>query len=131
MFETLFSKDPGLLIPLVMAVVGALVGIVAIIAHQWRCIRQAEVEGALKQDMLNRGMSADEIERVIRVSNQPVPDQNKAGHKKQERISDNEYYLVEKLVDEGKSAEEIERIIRAVKAGGRSALPETVDQSAI
>jgi hypothetical protein len=131
MFDTLFSKDPGLIVPLVMAVVGALVGIVAIIAHQWRCMRQAEVEGALKQDMLNRGMSADEIERVIRVSNQPTAALDKAGHKAQESISDNEYYLVEKLVDESKSAEEIERIIRAVKAGGRSALPETADRSAI
>jgi hypothetical protein len=131
MFDTLISKDPGILIPLVMAVCGALVGIIAIIAHNWRCMRQAEVEGALKQDMLNRGMSADEIERVIRVSNQPTGTQDKARHKSQKSISDNEYYLVEKLVDEGKSAEEIERIIRAVKAGGRSALPETVDHTAV
>ena len=129
MFDTLFSKDPGILIPLVMAVCGALVGIIAIIAHNWRCMRQAEVEGALKQDMLNRGMSADEIERVIRVSNQLIVVQDKKGHKTQKSISDNEYYLVEKLVDEGKSAEEIERIIRAVKAGGRSAPSETLDRS--
>ena len=128
MFDTLFSKDPGILIPLVMAVCGALVGIIAIIAHQWRSIRQAEVEGALKQDMLNRGMTADEIERIIRVSNQPVNGNEKAT-KKQKPISDNEYYLVEKLVDEGKSAEEIERIIRAVKAGGTSAPSETLDRS--
>ncbi len=29
-------------------------------------LRRAEIEGALKQDMLSRGMSADEIERVLR-----------------------------------------------------------------
>jgi hypothetical protein len=29
-------------------------------------VRRTEIEGALKQDMLNRGMSADEIERVLR-----------------------------------------------------------------
>ena len=29
-------------------------------------LRRTEIEAALKQDMLNRGMSADEIERVLR-----------------------------------------------------------------
>jgi hypothetical protein len=51
---------------------GLLVGAIAIIAGIWLEFRraefrarQAEVEAALKQDMLNRGMSADEIERVL------------------------------------------------------------------
>ena len=30
--------------------------------------RQAEMEAALKQDMINRGMTADEIERVLKAS---------------------------------------------------------------
>jgi hypothetical protein len=63
---------------------GALVALVAIIAYYWREHRQAEyqaslkqaeldaaakkveLEGALKRDMLGRGFSADDIERVLR-----------------------------------------------------------------
>lgn len=121
MIEKLFAEDPALLIPIIMALCGALVGIVAILAHQWRNIRNAEVEAALKQDMLTRGLSVDEIERVVRATNKSSKSKPEWARNKKDPISDNEYYLVEKLVDEGKSAEEIERIINAVKAGGRSA----------
>jgi hypothetical protein len=128
MLETLFAKDPELLIPIIMAICGSLVGIIAIVAHQWRNLRQAEVEAALKQDMLNRGLSVEEIERVVRASTNPANSKPAWGHNRKDPISDNEYYLVEKLVDEGKSAEEIERIIKAVKAGGRSARFESVER---
>lgn len=36
-----------------------------ILAHFWWKVRRDEVEAALKQDMLARGMSVDEIERVL------------------------------------------------------------------
>lgn len=36
-------------------------------------VRQAEIEAALKQDMLNRGMSADDIERVVKASSGDGP----------------------------------------------------------
>src|SRR5262249_17531448 len=42
----------------------------------WRRVRQLDVEGSLKQDMLQRGMSAEDIERVIRAT--AVPDEKKA-----------------------------------------------------
>jgi hypothetical protein len=42
------------------------VGILTIfLAIQWRRICLAEMEAVLKQDMLNRGMSADEIRTVL------------------------------------------------------------------
>ncbi len=44
----------------------ALVAIGAIVAIQWRKHRQNELEYSLKREMLNRGMSADDIERVFR-----------------------------------------------------------------
>jgi hypothetical protein len=55
----------GLLVVLVPVVGGLLCGMVAIIAGNWRKIRRAEMEAALKQDMLNRGMSAEEIKTVL------------------------------------------------------------------
>jgi len=51
----------GLLIPL-SAVVGVMaVGIIALVIKHLRFLR----ESALKQEMLARGMSADDIERVL------------------------------------------------------------------
>lgn len=66
----LFSRfNPGEFIGLV-AVAGAMLcgiscGTAAIIMDHWYKIRRAEILGSLKQDMLNRGMSAEEIQTVI------------------------------------------------------------------
>jgi hypothetical protein len=44
----------------------AFLGAVTIfLAVQWRKIRVAEMEAVLKQDMVNRGMSAEEIRTVL------------------------------------------------------------------
>jgi hypothetical protein len=47
----------------------ALICIVPSLGHYWWKIRRAELDAALKQDMLNRGMSAEEIQKVLRPSN--------------------------------------------------------------
>ena len=43
----------------------ALVVLGVVIANQWRKIRQAEIQAALKHDMLERGMSAEQIKLVL------------------------------------------------------------------
>jgi hypothetical protein len=43
-----------------------LAGMVVWLSLQWRLHRRTELEAALKLDMLSRGMSAHEIERVLR-----------------------------------------------------------------
>ena len=60
------------MIGLAGVVAGPLVAIVAIVCAAWAKVRRAEskahiaeVEAALKQQMIERGMSADEIERVM------------------------------------------------------------------
>jgi len=62
-----FDSDQllGVMIALPAVVGGLLCAIIAIIAGNWKAIRHAETSAALKQDMLNRGMSADEIRTVI------------------------------------------------------------------
>jgi hypothetical protein len=40
-------------------------GLIVWLSLQWRLHRRTEMEIALKQDMLNRGMSAEDIERVL------------------------------------------------------------------
>ncbi len=54
----------GLMIPLTGIVFGTL-------TNYWRRSRQAELDAALKQQMLERGMSADEIVQVLEAKSQP------------------------------------------------------------
>jgi hypothetical protein len=68
MSEWLSQMHPALLIPILPIVGGCLIAIIAIVAGQWRKHRQTELEIALKSDMLNRGFSAEEIEKVIKAS---------------------------------------------------------------
>ena len=58
MNELLSRMDPALLIPLGGIVMGCLTGMVFTIGKSWARVRQTEMEAALKQDMLARGMSA-------------------------------------------------------------------------
>jgi hypothetical protein len=67
MHEWLMQMGPTI-IPVIAVAGGLLVAIVAIVCGTWHKNRKAEMEIALKQDMLNRGMSAEEIERVIRAT---------------------------------------------------------------
>lgn len=68
MNEILSKFDSGEMIG-VIAVAGAfLCGILGICLGffaEWQKSRRAEIIGSLKQDMLNRGMSVDDIERVV------------------------------------------------------------------
>ena len=64
--EDFFAKfNPGELIGFVAVVGGFLSGMLAIVMNTWYYIRKAEIAAALKRDMLNRGMSADEIRTVV------------------------------------------------------------------
>jgi hypothetical protein len=65
MVDLLSNINGGELIALVAVAGGLLCAITAIITSSWQKIRRAEIVAALKQDMLNRGMSADEIRTVL------------------------------------------------------------------
>ena len=65
-------------------VMGGMVGIISILAHQWRKHREAAYNARLKQLMIERGMTADEIERVVHAT----PDElGKGARKKCERMT--------------------------------------------
>jgi hypothetical protein len=65
MIDLLSGLNPRDLIILVSVVGGLLCAIIAIVAGAWQKGRRAEIIAALKQDMLNRGMSADDIRDVL------------------------------------------------------------------
>jgi hypothetical protein len=61
----------------ILLVVGVVSGAVCFHAVQWRKVRQAEIdaflsktelEASLKQDLVNRGLSADEIKQILEAS---------------------------------------------------------------
>jgi hypothetical protein len=58
----------GYIVPLGIVSLGVLVAIVAIIAGAWRKVRRAELDAELKHKMLDQGMSADDICKVLEVS---------------------------------------------------------------
>jgi hypothetical protein len=64
--ENLLAKfSAGELIALVAVAGGLLCGMLAIVMDFWHKIRKAEIAAALKRDMLQRGMSAQEIQTVL------------------------------------------------------------------
>ena len=65
----LFSRMSGdeVLVIVVVVIVFSFLLIVSI-AGIWRAHRRTEIEASLKQDMLDRGMSADEIEKVLKAT---------------------------------------------------------------
>src|SRR5262245_33783696 len=74
MWQDLLQKAPGE--DLLMYAFGAfamLCGVVLlsvhIIAKNWRKVRQYQIDATLKQDMIDRGMSAADIERIISSKN--------------------------------------------------------------
>ena len=102
----LFDKfSPGEFIALAAVIVGPLIAITAIITTQWRRVRIAEMEATLKQQMLDKGMSAAEIEQVMTV-NQRQP--GSTGDVRADRA-----YLVQCMIAEGYEGEDIERVLKA------------------
>lgn len=65
MHELLLKMEPGHLIGLVAVVGGLACGIVAIVMGVGLEIRRVELAAALKRDMLERGMTAEEIRIVM------------------------------------------------------------------
>ena len=65
MYDYLLRFSPGEMIAIVSIVGGLIVVMFALAADIWQRARKVEIEAKLKQDMLDRGMSADEIRTVL------------------------------------------------------------------
>jgi hypothetical protein len=61
-----FGPDKGF--GFLVLILGCVVGFAIVCVVQWRMIRQAEIDTALKRDMLERGFSAQDIDIVLKAS---------------------------------------------------------------
>jgi hypothetical protein len=65
MLETLLVREPWLIV-IALGVLVPITGIIfGTVTHYLQSTRQAELEASLKQAMLDRGMSAEEIKMVL------------------------------------------------------------------
>jgi hypothetical protein len=115
MLEWLEKQNVDQLIGFVAVAGGLLIPIVAIISAQWARVRreecrtrQAETEAALKQQMIERGMSADEMVRVLE-SGQMKPASDEEKRAKQDVA------LMQQMIDNGMSADEIVRVLETAR----------------
>ncbi len=60
-----FDWNQLLQMPNIAVVMGCLIPIAGSIAMAWRSIEKTKSENALKRSLVERGMSADEIERIL------------------------------------------------------------------
>jgi hypothetical protein len=87
---------------MILAVCIAVISVGCTVAVQWRKARQTEVECALKKEMVERGMSADDILKVLAGSSTP-PD---TGH------------VATELAEQGMSADDIVKVLKAACSSG-------------
>jgi hypothetical protein len=67
----LLYREPWI-IPVILAFMVPITAIIfGTLTSYWRRSRQAELDASLKQQMLERGMSADEIVQVMEAKSQP------------------------------------------------------------
>jgi SOS response regulatory protein OraA/RecX len=108
MSEFLAKFSGGEMIALVAVMIGPVVAIVAVVASQWRRVRIVEMEAALKQQMLDKGMSAAEIEKVMTASSNGVASISSTGNDAIDKAA-----LAQRMVDNGYEGADIERVLRA------------------
>ena len=91
--------------------VGAIVAVTAIVMHQIRRMRQTELEAALKQQMLDKGMSAADIVQVLKASKEPTAEEAE-GAKDFTAIRSE---LVQSLVEHEMPAADIELVLQSLQ----------------
>lgn len=113
MGDILHRMNPDDFLGLIAIVGTGLVFLISFIAYQWRRVRVAEMEATLKQDMIHKGMSVDEIERLLRVGTKPPRpvDVSPAG-------------LAAHMGAYSYDADDIQRVLRAISQRGVPLTPE-------
>ena len=125
MSDWLSQQTPEQLTGLASVLGAFVVVLTAIITAQWKRVRceelrtrHAETEAALKQEMIQRGMSADEIIRVLDCGVSKPPSD-------EERRARKDSALMQQMIDNGMSADEIVRVLETAR---KKALHQAKDE---
>jgi hypothetical protein len=122
--------NAGEIIGLVAVGGGLLIGLSAVLAGIWRSARVAELEANLKQQMLGRGMSAAEIEQVLKASSSPESAFSGSLAFTGNLIKD-KATLIKLLVDHSYEGDDIAQVLQAFDASERGGTaPEVTRQKA-
>jgi hypothetical protein len=120
-----WNWEPGAVITLFVVIGGFLTAIVAIIANSWSRARREEIRANLKRDMLDRGVPADQVERLINLPVDGYPQVN------EKELEGN---LASALVQSETPGATLERVLRiyqetdpATKKAVYAALEEIID----
>jgi len=98
---------------LVIGAAAAIISVAAIAFESWRRVRVSELRAGLTRRMLDCGMSADEILRVLASTKIDSPNERTAG------ASDPEVLIVEVLTGNHYEAGDVRRILSAARIDGR------------
>jgi hypothetical protein len=131
-WEDIFQSLPGILTVTFIFGGWIIVAIVSSISKSWRKIHESEHAAALKQSMIERGMSVEDIERVMRAG-PPADAQETAaasGGGTSKKLTGELTEIAGKLVEHGVAAPAMEQILEAVRMcdpASRGAIKDTVE----
>lgn len=97
---------------------GLLFAAISVIATQWSRVRVTESESVLKQLMLDKGMSAAEIEQVMKAGQASSSAQtiSSTGIEALDKAA-----LAQRMVDNGYEGQDIERVLKAYQPDAKKA----------
>jgi hypothetical protein len=94
-----------------LAILGCSIAVVALVCYHRRALRMAEMTMMLKQEMVQKGLSADEIERVLRASG---PNEQTPPNTAQTRLAELRREFITELLDRDVSAVDVERLVKTL-----------------
>ncbi|MCG3126647.1 MAG: hypothetical protein CHACPFDD_01498 [Phycisphaerae bacterium] len=111
--EWLAQLDKSTLRLVILAALGALVVIVWVVAVAWRRVRESASRASVTAELIRRGMSADEIVRVLLAAQLAEEAEGGSG-----AADDPEVLLVKHLTDNHYEGEDVQRILDAAREEG-------------
>jgi hypothetical protein len=105
--ESLQRFNEGVLIVASVALAATMIAMTAIVARAWRRVRQTDARSGLAALMLQRGMPASDIERILMACSQSV-----------EKAVDAETHIIELMKENDYSGDDVERVLDAARKNG-------------
>jgi hypothetical protein len=122
-WEDIFQSLPGILTVTFLFGGWIIVAVVSSVTKNWRKVHESEHAAALKQSMIERGMSAEDIERVLRAGPESLEESGRDSGK------DDATKLSEKLVEHETPAPVMEQIVSifcTASPGAKKSLEKTI-----